>query len=94
MLRCLVAAAAALGVAACGPRETGNYYKSPVAYTAPSPAQNFSAVYYQSHGGLGRNSPPPDGGSDVGALGVPYPDSCGHSRTWNGGRCVRALGGT
>jgi hypothetical protein len=96
MLRCIGVVAAALVVSACGPRETGDRYDSPVAYKAPSLAHNFSARDYRSPGGVGqeRNSPPVYRGSDVGALSVPYPSSCGQARTWDGQRCVRAFGGT
>jgi hypothetical protein len=56
------------------------------------PAQNFSAYYYQSPGGV-RPSKGRSGGSRHAAAAapatIPYARSCGNGRTWDGTRCVR-----
>jgi len=58
-----------------------------------SPAQNYSAYYYRSPGGIG---PPRQGlaiyghGRDRQARETTYPKACGSGRKWDGTRCVDA----
>jgi hypothetical protein len=84
MIRFIVAVVAGL---ACGS------VAATARYNWPSPAQNFSACYYQSPGGIGRGRVVPGvyGGADVTtAKEVPHPQSCGSGRKWDGRRCVDA----
>jgi hypothetical protein len=55
------------------------------------PAQNFSAYYYRSPGGIGRPCPGPAFYAPkrrASASSVPYLQSCGGGRHWDGARCV------
>jgi hypothetical protein len=92
----IAVAASTLALAADGARAGPSQQYSahrqapPSYYRPPSPASDFSAFYYQSPGGLrgaGR------GAARVYAYAssdtVPYPQSCGSGRAWNGERCVR-----
>jgi hypothetical protein len=58
-------------------------------YHPPPPASDFSAYYYHSPGGLGRvrRAQRVYGYTHPSAV-VPYPQSCGTVRSWNGRRCV------
>lgn len=61
-----------------------------------SPAQNFSAYYYRSPGGIGRPSARHAVHGAMHAAStreIPYANSCGGARTWDGTRCIGAASG-
>lgn len=78
----LLSAAALLPMVACGDASAAHYLGDP--------ARNFSAYYYRSPGGIGpartaRLAPRRAAATVV----IPYAQSCGSGRTWDGTRCIR-----